>query len=191
MGNPGRPKKETTNVIEDNNNAATVYEVDPVQPGTDRQMHKANSGLLHRNDLTDAEKNRLRMALSDLSGGSQLDVVNGDPNYHYVFAAKMAGHPQNVESCKRLGYEIVNRENNSGEMLPYGDVANTDGGALQMHDLVMMRIPKEYHEARREMIEKKSRERIEVNEEQVEDLVRRAEREANGDNNRSIFVFGK
>lgn len=176
---PGRPAR-----VEVNEDTAT-------QPGTGNPLHKAKESLLKKKNLSEEQRERLRMALSDMSGGSQLKVINPDDDYHYFFAAKDPNHPNSVDATKRLGYEIVNRENNSGEALPYGDVADTSGGALQLHDLVLMRIPKEYHQARMEMIAEQGQRRIESSEEAMEEMARRVE---SGDmsaanNGRRIFIF--
>lgn len=98
--------------------------------------------------LTEVEKTKLQKALSDYSGASRFDIVNKDPDYHYFHAAKDPGHPQSVDAMKRLGYEIVNAEVNSGEAVPRGDIKTPEAGAIQNHEHVLMRLPKYLHEAR-------------------------------------------
>lgn len=104
-----------------------------------------------KTELTPAEKERLRRALSDFEGSTILDIENENPEYYYFLAAKeekYPGHPQSVSALERLGYEIVNEDNNDGEVMPHGTVRSPDGGAVQTHELVLMRIPRWLHEER-------------------------------------------
>ena len=110
-------------------------------------------GRKKKEELSPVEQEALRKALSDYEGASNLDIVNKNPNYFYFLAAKddkFPTHPQNVTALEQLGYEVVNVENNDGEILPHGTVRDASGGAIQNQELVLMRIPKWLHDARME-----------------------------------------
>lgn len=176
--------------MSDDNVRIEVNEVEPIQEGTGRKISKPKTSLLNNKKMTDEQKHKLQMALSDMSGSSQLKVINPDPNYYYYFASKNPSHPQSVGAISRLGYEIVNRENNSGEELPFGDVESTQGGALQNHELVLMRIPIEYKEARDKWMSDEGHRRIETSEEELEERAERLQRGEVHNTNRRTFVFG-
>lgn len=100
--------------------------------------------------LIDEGSPALKMALSDMNGEfSPFIIDNKNPDFYYYWAAKDdISNPAHVDKLKRLGYQIVNRENNSGEVAPFADVQTPDGGAIQTREHVLMRIPMEYHLAR-------------------------------------------
>lgn len=102
--------------------------------------------------LIDEGSPALKMALSDMNGEFSpfiIDEATKDPNFYYYWASKDdISNPAHVDKLKRIGYQIVNRDNNSGEVAPFADVQTPDGGAIQTREHVLMRIPMEYHLAR-------------------------------------------
>lgn len=129
-----------------------------------------------------------RRALADLDGTAGAIVLNKDDRYVYFLGAKDSGHPQSVGALTRIGYEVVNRENNSGEVLPGADVEDSDGGPLQTGDTVLMRLPKELYDLRQEKMQDVIAQRTSQTQEAFEQRVEEAERMGGG--NKSVFVFG-
>lgn len=136
-----------------------------------------------KTELNDVEKQKLQMALSDFEGATNLDIVNKNPGYYYYLAAKDPGHPSSVGACQRLGYEVVNQENNDGEIMPNAEVKTADGGVIQTGDLVLMRIPMMYHEARVDKMVELAKDRADRTDQEFSEAVDRTP-------NKSVFVFG-
>lgn len=114
--------------------------------------------------LIDEGSDALKMALSDIVGDYSaftLDEGTLDPAYRYYWAIKDDNsHPAHVDKLKRLGYRIVNKENNSGEIAPFADVQTPEGGALQTSEHVLMRLPIDLSDARQAKIVDIGKERL-------------------------------
>ena len=137
-----------------------------------------------KEELSPIEKERLQRALSDYEGASNLDIINKDPEYFYFLAAKdekYPTHPQNVSSLENIGYEVVNTENNSGEILPHGTVKTADGGAIQNQELVLMRLPKWLRDARQKRSDDDAITRADNDQEQFREAMERAAQDSGQD----------
>lgn len=128
-------------------------------------------------------------ALADLDGSAGGVILNQDDRYHYYFAAKDTANPANVDALQRIGYEVVNRENNSGEEVPNADVADGEHGAIQTRDTVLMRIPNELHELREEKYQEMIAHRTSATQAEFDEQVERADKASKSEGKR-VFVFG-
>lgn len=106
--------------------------------------------------LIDEGSDALKMALSDMDGDYSPFTLDNDTlssDFSYRWAIKDDNrHPAHVDKLKRVGYRVVNSENNSGEVAPFADVQTTQGGAIQTAEHVLMRIPMELYDARQSKI---------------------------------------
>ena len=142
-----------------------------------------------RRSLGDSAENtvpeEIKRVLSDLTGGDMGEIENQSPDFDYIWAATGHEGPGCVTYMQRLGYEIVNSENNSGERVPILSQPNSMEGALVRGDTVLMRIPIHLHNARVDYSKKLSRERMAISQRDFEEAVERADKNSG---NKGIFI---
>jgi hypothetical protein len=138
------------------------------------------------------EDERFLKAVRDLEGESAHSIINNDPNKAYYLAAKDPMHPNSVERMKELGYEIVNQENNSGEIMPRGVTKNAEGGAIQTGQLVLMSMAKDVHNYRQRKLQEMTAERSAAINAELIEKIQESEGAYLSENptNRKTFVMG-
>lgn len=99
-------------------------------------------------EMSMVDEETKRRILSDYEADDMMTVLNKDPGYEYYFCSTDPRNPASIERSKARGYEIVDQNNNSGEVVPMADQSDASKGAITMPGLALMRIPKEYHEIR-------------------------------------------
>jgi len=139
-----------------------------------------------KKDLSGLDQERLKKVMRDVDVADAFDIINKDSKYSYYLAAKRTDHPQSVEQMELSGYEVVNEEHNSGEILPMGTVRNAEGGAIQNQEHVLMRIPREYAEAKRAAIDERAVSKRRALDDQAQEIKERVKFES-GD--RKSFSF--
>lgn len=139
----------------------------------------------------------LKKRTADLDGfPDPMAVDNPRPGMRYYWAAKDPTHPQSVRKMKYKGYEVVNAENNHGEVAPFAEEPDAENGPIQHEDSVLMCIPEADFVARRHRVSALGHERVEAAREQGRDAVRKygqdvqLQDDSSSNRGRKIFFMG-
>lgn len=93
----------------------------------------------------------------DLSTLTELDLASLDPKFEYRWVHKS---PFKVARAKARGYVIVRPEEEEGILSVVGDSPEASDGTFSIGDVILMKLAKAEHRARRHMVARKTTARL-------------------------------
>ena len=93
----------------------------------------------------------------DLGTLSEIDPSTLNPDFNYRFVHYS---PLKISRAKAKGYVVVDPAEEEGIKNVYGDPVDDTGGVYRIGDVVLMKVPKLRHKARRNLIKRKSEARL-------------------------------